>query len=609
MVDTYVNKIVDKLKVNNIKKIVSIDNEWKPKQDEVDLGENLRNFIDKKGINITGDIETELSNDAEIETIQDLIKSDNKELQELKQEVEKHLNKKTELSPALQSLEKLLCDINDICSEIEVIKKYDSDVDFTQYKENCLFILDKNMGSGKADIIINSIFKINNCGKEKDDIILIYTYESITEYQTNQSKTNYLNNNNDIDDNDKKLLVYKMWAIGKRNKFEELLPEVYDMLLKSMYGNALYNIIQHKMKIEEIVYNKLIEIDTKDVTYSITDSFIEGDNIIQSLDRLYSSIKNKTEYDNIDDLYMKSIQCLISYEREKVNALINEIEGYRKLRNDHTIHKLKTCQANFSYHAIFDYSLNKYYSDVSTGDIFKFKTYNNDNWMYGMLISQACNCVIRIPGNDINEVGRAAEQMQLLIFKGELIKDTYSKDDLKVIRDCIWPILIDDKPFILQPTDNTIIIPSQVLDLCSLNNDGNANMNFDFDTIEKYKTYHSLKYYSNFKEKYFGDNFKSDGEIIINKFENIVKDLYSEVSKEIACSSDCAFNNGIEEATKKFRKEIFEKTISLKYNICFKDDAFDLQRIGRLEPKRTLIIIQDFVHNLSKAGADPIPAN
>ena|GEM_PF-4184017 len=609
MVDVLIEKIVTKLKMADITNIVSIDNDWKVEKNEIPLEDSLQKLISERKMSLSEEIIRELSNDGEIETIKELIESPNDKLKKLRDEVQDLISREAELQPALKSLDEVFTKIKEFYPEIKIEKNYDTNVNFSQYENNCLFILDKNMGKENADIIVDSIGIINKKGQEKNDIILIYSSENIDDYRTNQSKIAYLDKK-EINDEHHNLLIYKMWAIGKKGRFEELLPEMHEMLLKSMYGNALHKIIQHKLDVEQKTYSALLKIDTEELSTSIKDSFIEGDNIVQSLDRVYESLKKRNEHLISNDLYMKSLESLIYYEREKTDEIVqDEVEGrYRKFRDEQLKGKLRSCLDNASHYNIINYMVNNYYSDISTGDLFRFKLYNQPDWCYGVLVTQSCNCVIRIPGTDVKEVKRDAEQMQLLLLRGEEIKENYSADELKKIRNYIWPIKINEKMLMLIPTEKTISIPAYVLDLCSLNSNGIANTKFDESFINKYKPYHSARYFSSFKELHLGKKFIEDGESIADQYEELLNKLYSDVISETACTIECEYHNRIEVETQKIKKAVSEKTISLKYNIEFLNDSFKIERIGRIEPQRTLIIIQDYIYKLSKTGAEPITA-
>src|SRR5690606_37314941 len=128
------------------------------------------------------------------------------------------------------------------------------------------------------------------------------------------------------------------------------------------------------------------------------------------------------------------------------------------------------------------------------------------------------------------------------LFDAEEIKKEYSNGELKKIKDHgIWPIKIDNRLFILYPTEKIITVPSYILDLCSLDRNGIANINFDVSIVSKYKSYHSARYFSGYKDKFFGKEFIDNGESIVSRYEKLFEELYSQVRSEIACNSQCVY--------------------------------------------------------------------
>lgn len=622
-----VAKIIDKLKLSNIKKIVSIDDGWKPKKIEIDMSTELNSFIDLKKIRIPEKVKIELNNESDIVTLEDLFSNENIKLDDFRTKILKYITPQPKLDETLLSLNTLLTEIKKEYPEIVIEKISEVVVDFSINTENCLYILDKNMGGKSIDVVAQSIFDINSSGQTKDDIVLIYSSESVNEFQNNSTKLDYIEGKN-LSEKDSNLLIYKMWAIAKSGDFNELLPAVYKMLLKSMYGNALYRIIQFKLKVEDEAYGNLLKIDTQELSDSIKDSFIEGDNIVQTLDRVYLGLKNKIECETSNDLHMESIEALISYERENIEEEFLRIKEeslaqatganlsekpYEKLRNMRTKEKLMQARSERStaHYNIVDYSINKVYADLATGDIFKFKQTESGKEKFGILISQSCNCVIRILNNEnINLVDRLNKQMKILILDADEIKQTISdnkmKGLIKYISGYIWPVKIQDKTYILKPSDKTISFDDFILDLCTLNKNGKGSLNFNINEALNYKSFHSHKYFLSFKDKYFGDQFYKAGNYILKNYEEVLNTLYNQARQEVMCTLDCINSQNNQEPFTELRTKVFNQTISLKYSLIFENNEFSIERIGRLEPKRTLLVIQDMVNKLSKVGADPI---
>jgi|LSQX01.3.fsa_nt_gb hypothetical protein len=601
-----VDNIVNKLLQSNIMNIVSIDNDWSVNDTQEDITTDLQEYLKIKSIQISKDEKRQIDND-DIIAIEDLLKSSNEELYSLKEKVKAQIYKQGKIPETLLSLEVLLDKISEKIENINIEKFSEHHIDFGKFKGNTLFILDKKMSNSDSDIIVDSILEINKDNKDGNDIILIYSSESIDDYKTNESKLNYLQRKlGEKNSREKELLIYNMWAIGKSGIIDELALKVYEMLTDSIYGNSLYNVFINKLVADEESFKKLIRIDTKDLSDLFKDSFVEGDNITQYMDRLYCTLKNEHELNSMNHSYMKSIESLVQYEREKIDNIVSDIDSYRKFRDKQIETKLKRCRTNNSHYSIVDYSVNKYYFDLSTGDLFKLKTSEEHSYI-AMLISQSCDCVIRIPDKDIKEVERKTSKMQLLLFTFENIEENYSSNNLKNVHKGIWPININNNMSIIYPTAEIISIDSHVLDLCTLNSNGIANIDYEEENIKKYKQYHSCRFFQEFKKKHFGEEFEKLKNSISLEYTNFYKKLFEDVKSEVACDRECNFSSQPRTEEDEIKRIVGDKVISLKYNISFSDNKFELERIGRLELQRTLFYIQEYVYMLAKVGIQPVP--
>ena len=145
-------------------------------------------------------------------------------------------------------------------------------------------------------------------------------------------------------------------------------------------------------------------------------------------------------------------------------------------------------------------------------------------------------------------------------------------DDKNYFNNHIVPISFDDKIYSLKPTEKIVQFDTIVLDLCSLNNNGQANAEYN-NSYREYKSIHSERYYTN----EFQDNLKQK----LQKF-----DIYKDICVE-----------GKEKLLK-------ERLISLKYGVKFNENKFEMKRICRLESKRTVLLVQNYIHNISLVGVD-----
>jgi hypothetical protein len=607
-----VQKIVDKLKVFDIRRIMSIDDSWNigSRAINIDTDTDLQRLLSDKGIVISKP-ENDLLVKYEIIYLEELFACEESGLLPLKEKIKIITETKPALDETLVSLDFLLTEIQNNLEDVQIIKKSDKVSDSLEFDENCLFILDKNMGKNNSDVIIESILSIGDKRKDKHDLIIIYSNELGNDFLDHESKFKYLEGKVDGDNDKKLLLIYQMWAINKTAEKPNLAKQFNDKLSDSIYGSSLYKLILSKKDSANNAFKDLIMIDTNQLSTIFTDSYIEGDSIYSSITNLIDMLIKKNEYLGYES-NNKSIENILSYEREKIGLLPGGIASknkYKVFRNTNLKNKLISSKTNSSHFDIIDYIINKSYADISTGDIFRFKVTESDEWQYALLISQACNCVIRIQDYG-DPVDRANKEMKLLLFNAHEISNSYSDEEIEKISrgisSKIWPVMVDGKMLILSPIEKTKILPDFILDLCSLNVDGNAKIDFDVDIINKYKPYHSMDYFRKFKKSYIDEILMAQANLITNRYEEAFSNLYQDVTEEIACSKACATLTQTQDVIKELQKKVRNDIISLKYDINYKNNIFDLERIGRLEPKRTLLLAQEYIYKLSKAGADPL---
>ncbi|MCQ4921510.1 hypothetical protein NE686_00310 [Tissierella carlieri] len=594
----YLDRIVDILNEFNIKHIISIDDDWGKRNLNIELKVDLYEFIDQHLIEVNDEEQITIENEG-ISTLEELLVNNSEVIEKLKTKIRDIINSTEEREVSIQSLQEILEKIDEKDTGIKIEKYYSTEINFNDYGENCLFILDKNMGGKETDVVVDSILEINKSSKNRNDLIIVYSNELTEDYDSQSSKLDYLKKKEkkekeEINELDLLLISYQIWGIEKTGDPYKLIESINETLLKSAFGNSLHRIIRTKIFIENNTYNELLQIDTDRFFSLANDSLIEGDTILQSLERVFFAMKNRNLYMNSDETYHDSLKNLNTYEKMKIKEIIAKTSSYKNYRKEELIKTLQSSQQdNLSSFSVIDYNINKVYGDVSTGDLFVIK--RQSNYECGILITQACDCVIRIPANDIQEIKRKAENMKLLILEMEKIPNPvtvkYASDIQQKLPEYIWPINIDRDNYILKPTKEIYRLPSYILDLCSLNKEGQACINFDMNEVLKFKSYHSSKYFETLKERYYGDEFKHEG----RKISDII---YSKIEEYI--SSELA--STIEEVD----NEIFDATISLKYGVDFKGDKFEIIRIGRVELARTLKIIQNYASYLSVPGTERV---
>jgi len=623
-----IDVIIKKLKEYKINNIISIDNEWKPRRSVVDGDKKLKEFMEQKRI-IPNIAENKMIKNKMIETIKDLLNNTDKELNDIRERILKRSEKTIQLDNSLASLDIIFHSIIEVEKDIKIHKESSVDLDLSKYHGNSLYILDRNMGEGYEDVIIDEILQIKNEKKESRNLILIYSSDCGSDYDTHENKIKYLKETykKDLEEDNELVIAYQLWAIKKVGDSGKLLEDINEMLSKSMYGASLVNIVNFKKETERSAYKDLLMIDIEDLHGTFNDSFLEGDNIILSFDRIMKALINKNYNceSNWTEEIIKSYQYLIEYEKRKIEALknssllkqidtsgANEDDLYKVFKTEHVRNKLMSCILNSSEYAIADYSVNRFFSDISTGDIFRFKRHDLETWEYCMIISQECNNVIRMPISKVSDnPGRNNTEIKLLMFECDEIpngKITNSKLGKlnSSIATRIWPICVDKKHYSLSPTERTITIDANILDVCSLNENGKAIKDVDISKSLRYKGYQSEAYFKSFYNKQFWKEFDKKGKTLSSKYSSIFEDYLKECGAAIECNTKC-FEEGVNEKyLNSMQSKFFDDTISMIYGIKYSNNEFVLERVCRIEPKRTLLAIQDYIYKLSRTGAEPV---
>jgi hypothetical protein len=618
-----IQAIIDKLKKFNIKNIVSIDNDWKVKESVINENQKLDDFFKRSSITLNTD-EKRLIRNNSLELVKELIDSPDVELNDLKEKVYKRANRKGTLDSTLASLDQLFNEIQNNEENIKVYKKTSIDIDLNEYQGNTLYFLDKNMGQGYEDVIVEKILQIKSKVGKFGDLILIYSNECGDDYDSHTNKLEYLNSKCDaeISDEDKLTIIYQLWAIKKVGDVEKLITDINETLSKSMYGNSLGNIINLKKESEIKAYEDLLMIDIEDLQGTFADSFIEGDNIIASFDRIMKAFINKNYNSNSiwSQETKNSYQFLLDYEKMKISLIkgeitrTNEVNDYKGFKESHVKNKLKNSRTNSSEYAIADYSINKLYYDIGTGDLFRYYKSGSDKWTFCMVISQECNNIIRMPIDKISDnPNRKNREIRMLILEADEIPEgDISNNKFSTLNSSIstriWPIRVDNKYYSLSPTEDIISVDPHILDMCSLNENGHAIKEPEITKALKYKGYQSELFFNNFYNKPFWVEFEKKGRIFSAKYKTIMEDYLKECSTAIECNAKCMENND-ESFIKEMEAQSFNDIISMFYGIHYTDNGFKLERICRVESKRALLTIQDYVHKLSRTGADPVIAH
>lgn len=575
---------IDKvLKIFQVTKIISIDDSWII-ENTSDIEQAISNILDE---NLKRNVERIRDNEDinDLEMLKSAVKSNSyseKDNSILREFYEKYVeSKKNTSEPTLKTLDKLIVTLQENCEGITVIRenKQLTATDIYKYSDtNNLFILDRNMSksSGDKDSILDSILELKK--NNNSNLILIYSNECRNDFDNHENKMKLLSDRNICDDEEQISIVYQLWGMNKTTDYNQLLEKFVENLYNCAFGKSIYNVLGVRNNALKDVFKAIKKEEIESYIPMFEGAYIEGDTILggylKIVDALYNKYMEQRYYNDIKESY----KFLIDFEKSRIKTSTNiqkSQESQRKYaiyRLQHVKTQIKNILKNSERYRIACYSSNKLYKDISLGDIVVY-TEPNENIKFGIVISRECDCVIRL--DKINEKPKRGleEYTVLLLEHREIDESLINKvEDKDYFNNYILPITYKSKVYSLKPTEKVRQFKTYILDLCSLNFNGQASINYTND-FKSYKSFHSENYYdSNFREMIQEEMRK------YNNCEDIAKEDKIKILKN--------------------------KLISYDYGIKFENESFCLERVCRLESKRTLLIIQNYIHSISLVGTD-----
>lgn len=583
-----ISRIDKVIKIFEISNIVSIDDAWITEK-TTDLEQAILKILDG---DFKNEVERIINNEdiSDIDTLEEGLKNKHysgKEMLVLEKFYKEYIvNQENTKDPTLKTLDKLITTLGKELDGVNVVRenKQLKSSDVYKYRDtNNLFILDRNMSksSGDKDSILDSILELKKTNSS--NLILIYSNECKDDFKNHQNKMQLLNNRNICDDEEQISIVYQLWGINKTTNYKELIEKFFENLYNCAFGKSLYNILEARHNALKDVFKSIKKDEIESYMPMFEGAYIEGDTILSGyskiIDALYNKYMEKRYYDDVKESY----KFLIDFEKNKIETSPNvknsqlSQKRYNGYRLDHVKMQIRNILKNNEKHRIASYTCNRFYKDISLGDIIVYKE-PNEAIKFGIIISRECDCVIRLDKVD-KKPKRVLEEYTILILENQeltenLINEVSDKD---YFNKYILPIVYRGKAYTLKPTQKIRHFKANILDLCSLNFSGQACVNYSQD-FKEYKSVHS--------EAYYDEVFKNDiqKEIVnYNMYEDIAKEDMKEVLKD--------------------------RLISYDYGVKFESGCFELERICRLETKRTLLIIQNYIHSISLVGVDTPIAN
>lgn len=586
-----------------ITKIISIDDEWEQTKKDVSYVDyndiSLNEFASQKAIRIN-EKQKEVISNAQIITVKELLENESDELIKLKEKVYKKLDKKEYVIPEELKV------IEDIAEDIEITLETSIDKESTIYDNTTgknLVILDIEMDNvrGDSDQVIETIVDINEKRENKLDLILIYSNNRNSEVFSNfEDKKNYVKSKLQDKENvayDCVLIAHQICGLTKEKNKDELAIKLTYTIEKTLLGHILFSYFKFEINKTNKVFNSLFSISNEKLEPLFFNSFFEGELFIDMLEKTKNGISNKIELDEINKItYNEILQMVQKVANRKGNTydnVLNTKTNSQKKKYPKSITRDSIKNRNFidiRPYTLIDYSINKKYSNIATGDIFRIRyyssRYNSIQERIGILMTRECNLVIRYD-NKYENKKRDKDIGKLLLFNLEELKESCEDKDIDKIEKSIFPVIIEDKYYYLEKIkdDNIINIPLKILDLCTLNDDGSSIIPINSNKWEKYKTYLSKEY---FKEAI--KEIKNDISKLKLKYETDI--ITSFICKEEACATrEISENN-----------HLIDLLIGMNFSIEFSinDMKFSVTRIGKLEEFRTLEFIQELSSDSSK---------
>lgn len=493
-----IEQIKQKLTFMNINKIISIDNEWS-QNNNIDLSKDITDFIEELHPQNEKELLRKISNKGYL-TLKNAYDDNDEELIKL---INSKNDMQNQLPPNLENLDKILKALQSKGIAIEKIDKYQPSI-FQKYNtENCLFILDKEMdGVNNKDIIKESI---PNIIEESDKnginhLIIVYSSNISDEYVNNSKKLDYVQQRI-TSPGKSNFYIYKMFAIEK-NPDIKLDQELNTKISDCIYGDALYHYMVLEKNKTDKIYNLICEIDNEEISKISDDNFIEGNNITDSINTIKKAMTKMHENEQLDKV-KNILEKFNFYQKDRIknfishNSTLTTNSQYSKYRESHDIEFVENIlQSNIAIWENIDYSVNKFYKDISTGDIFKIKLLKENKEQYLLIIENACDCILRNQKN-INDISRKnkTENIKVLLLDKYDIIESEKKQIAKQFGngEIIFPIK-EHEIYYLKNTGKIVSIPQLLLDLCTLNEEGKCLINYSKEIIQKYKNYYFEKY-------------------------------------------------------------------------------------------------------------------
>lgn len=370
---------------------------------------------------------------------------------------------------------------------------------------------------------------------------------------------------------------------GDKNK-SRLKNEIKNNILGSYLCSGLYNFLEAKKKLDVEIYKNIYCSGLYNFLNKALVMIDNGETMTDLIKRLFVTVHNTNSFTNKEFFEARKNLIMIGNIVKELNEneVCNEINQYSK-------------------YSIIDFSINKYYKDIYTGDLFKFSFKTEIDGVvtkkYGMIVSKSCHLILR--GGEREKLYNKKVSLLLLTEKeGEPLTNKKTKEwkNKQNYGAGIWPIEVDTNiPIKFDGLNNEFklfYIDDFILDLCTLNSEGKITLDKNGEPKEiedalMFKSYYSGKYFEKF---------------------NIFKKFNKALKKEIL-----SFSGKCEEALEKgeegkLNEILLNELCQKNNNIDFKmeDDKILLgvERIGRVYEDKALLLFQKYISEASNRGVE-----
>jgi hypothetical protein len=512
--------------------------------------------------------------------IEELLSDENFLKSKCGEKIENHLSKKFEEEESKSVLQWLKDAIDEIGESITFIKIPDPSQISNIPLCNTLWIIDKEF-KGK-DLIQDAIMRISTKFTNTVNCFIIYTSD-ITMQDFNKSwDTRYKYLIQEGFSHEEAInLAYQIFVLLKNNSEEESKKPEFsrfkEVVLESLLGCIINTILRRIIKARSQSMDKLSDF-LKNITYENLQTFRynmqeEGQ---QNIYKVLSDIANF-----MDDAFIRST---IINDVSFVNAF-KKIIGQARIKDAMQIRKETMESVNHNYEwnqfQFVNKMVNHVYDDAQFGDIYEIKLAEGlkgkidgaSNKIYGVLITQSCDCVIRSNGS------RASSIMKLVLYNGmdrfpdgnDKIKNLYTDGIFVFENDTNTPIsfFYKNKPL------EMLTINDCIVDLTTLDDKGEAIILVNEDLEHKIQLCKP-------------DSWNNRIAILKSEFDN-VHNLELLIEKYDNCE---------------IGKRQIETLISNSYGINYSIDnkKFSLKRIGRLSENSAYTVFDYYISHMSRIG-------